>query len=277
MKTSPLPRGGRLLAGMLTCLLGVASASVDDVPRGTLTVDRDLLRVGTRSQLNWQIEYPAPVTSVIEIITPNIIKPKKDLRMRVRVLGASFQQAKSNNGHGNNADGVDSSNPGKGGGGPNGAIDLSNGVDDELKGISSVFLPVEVMWSKNSASWSRIFYGYQTGVNPSAVILDTTVKNNDTINFGGRGWRDGAWLPLYHTAAATKNLVMLKNGDRVPSTVPALNGTAIESFLKPYMDTSTKKVKIGDRDLILLMELGQTNPSNSGFDLQDLVVLVTFE
>jgi hypothetical protein len=36
-------------------------------------------------------------------------------------------------------------------------------------------------------------------------------------------------------------------------------------------------VKIGDRDLILLMELGQTNINNSGFDLQDLVVLVTFE
>ena len=43
------------------------------------------------------------------------------------------------------------------------------------------------------------------------------------------------------------------------------------------MDTTTKKVKIGNRDLILLMELGQTNPNNSGFDLQDLVVLVTFE
>ena len=70
---------------------------------------------------------------------------------------------------------------------------------------------------------------------------------------------------------------MLKNGDRVPSTVPALNGNSIESFLKPYMNTSTKTVQIGDRDLILLMELGQTSPSSSGFDLQDLVVLVTFE
>jgi hypothetical protein len=43
------------------------------------------------------------------------------------------------------------------------------------------------------------------------------------------------------------------------------------------MNSSTKTVKIGDRDLILLMELGQTNTTASGFDLQDLVVLVTFE
>ena len=48
---------------------------------------------------------------------------------------------KSNNGHGNNADGVDSSNPGKGNGGPNGSVDQScpaggTCVDDE-KGTGS--------------------------------------------------------------------------------------------------------------------------------------------
>ncbi len=46
---------------------------------------------------------------------------------------------KSNNGHGNNADGVDSSNPGQGKGGPNGTVDTScpeggTCVDDETKG-----------------------------------------------------------------------------------------------------------------------------------------------
>jgi len=37
----------------------------------------------------------------------------------------------SNNGHGNNTDGVDSSNPGQGNGGPNGEVDPSGGMDDE--------------------------------------------------------------------------------------------------------------------------------------------------
>jgi hypothetical protein len=36
-----------------------------------------------------------------------------------------------NNGHGNNLDGVDSSNPSNGNGGPNGTVDPSGGVDDE--------------------------------------------------------------------------------------------------------------------------------------------------
>ena len=238
MNTPLLNRGGRLMAGILSCLIAIGSSLAADtnVPTGTLTVNRDLLRVGTKSQLTWDIDYPAPaVTSVIDIVPPNIIKPKKDLTMKVRVLGASFQES-----------------------------------------IIS-FLPVEVMMSKNNASWTRVFYGLQSLVLPNLVVSSTSVKKGDTINIGGRGYRDGSWLSLYNTAQTTKNLVMLKNGDRVPVEVPALNGTSIESFLKPYMDSTTKKVKIGDRDLILLMELGQTDPNNSGFDLQDLVVLVTFE
>lgn len=40
---------------------------------------------------------------------------------------------KNNNGHGNNIDGVDVSNPGNGHGGPNGQVDPSGTVDDEKK------------------------------------------------------------------------------------------------------------------------------------------------
>jgi hypothetical protein len=205
-----------------------------EIPRGTLNVDSTLVRAGSRSQIDWNIEYPAGVTDVIEIVTPNIIKPKETLKMRVRVLGASFQQA-----------------------------------------VNS-YLPVEVMWSKNNSSWARLFYGTQTAVNPSTVVLDTTVKKGDTVNFGGRGYRSG-WLPLYNTSAASPNLIMLKNGDKVPSTTPAFQQGLIESFLTPYLGSDKKTVKIGQRDLIVLLELGQTNPAVSGFDLQDLVILVTFE
>ena len=276
---SPLPpRSGRLLAGILGCLCAIGNVSASEVttPRGTLNVDRDLVRTGTRSQLAWQIEYPAPVTSVVDILPPNIIKPKKDLKMRVRILGAALRDAKANNGHGNNVDGVDSSNPGQASDGPTGAVDPSSGFDDERRAIRHLF-PVELLWSKNSPAWISIFSGYQTEVDPTKVVLETTVKTSDTINFGGRCWRGGSWLPLYDTVRPTSNLVMLKNGDKVPTTVPALNGSLIERFLKPYMNTSTKTVQIGDRDLILLMELDQTKTSASGFDLQDLVVLVTFE
>lgn len=42
-------------------------------------------------------------------------------------------KTKNNNGHGNNVDGVDVSNPGQGGGGPNGIEDPSGEIDDEMK------------------------------------------------------------------------------------------------------------------------------------------------
>jgi hypothetical protein len=45
--------------------------------------------------------------------------------------GADTTGTHNNNGHGNNEDGVDSSNPGQGSGGPNGQTDTNGGVDDE--------------------------------------------------------------------------------------------------------------------------------------------------
>lgn len=50
-----------------------------------------------------------------------------------QVLLVNFSKKHSNNGHGNNLDGVDCSNPGQGHGGPNGEVDLSGGVDDEKR------------------------------------------------------------------------------------------------------------------------------------------------
>ena len=284
MKSSQLLRPLLAAAGMLAfaSLSGIAPAadtatSDTSIPHGPLSINSDWILAGTKAQLAWQIDFPAPVNKLVDVVPPNVIKPKKDLKMKVRVLGASIQEAKSNNGHGNNADGVDSSNPGNGNGGPNGAIDLSNGIDDELKGGKVKYLPVEVLWSLNGASWSRLFYGTQPSVNPSKAVLETTVSSGSSINFAGRGWRDSAWLPLYNTAASTSNLVVLKNGDQAPLAMTALSGSAIASFLSPYMDPVTKIMKIGDRDLILLVELDQANPSVSGFDLQDLVILVTFD
>ena len=49
------------------------------------------------------------------------------------VLLVTFATKHPNNGHGNNLDGVDSSNPGQGHGGPNGMVDPSGGVDDEIR------------------------------------------------------------------------------------------------------------------------------------------------
>ncbi len=50
-----------------------------------------------------------------------------------QLLLVTFSKKHPNNGHGNNLDGVDVSNPGQGSGGPNGEIDPSGDIDDERK------------------------------------------------------------------------------------------------------------------------------------------------
>jgi hypothetical protein len=59
--------------------------------------------------------------------------------------------------------------------------------------------------------------------------------------------------------------------------VPEYNAPSLESFLRPYLDT-TGKVKIGPMDVIVFMELTHSSgqKSESGYDLQDMVLLVTF-
>jgi len=69
-------------------------------------------------------------------------------------------QTWGNNGHGNNQDGVDSSNPGNGGGGPNGANDPSGEFDDEIPGRNPTANPRAVVEScfnfmRSYTSWSK--------------------------------------------------------------------------------------------------------------------------
>lgn len=78
---------------------------------------------------------PMSVLVLMELGSTNRNKPCFDYQDMVLLVTFSAQH--SNNGHGNNLDGVDSSNPGKGKGGPTGlnntGQDPSGGVDDERR------------------------------------------------------------------------------------------------------------------------------------------------
>lgn len=269
MKLHHSPRGGRTLILGIACLglTGQAFAQ-NEIPRGTLTVDNSLVRVGTQSQLSWKIQYPENVADIVDISTESIA-PKEELQLRVRVLGAKL---KSNKGHGNNVDGMDSSNTGNK---STNTTDQSGAVDDESSGTLIADQPLEVVWSKNKSSWQRIFYGSQSTVVPTDVVLDTVVAKGDTVDFGARGYLT-SWLPLYCTSSNCRNLIVLKNGDRTPPQIASKQYGQIEGFLKPYLSTDAKTVKIGPTELLILVELDQTEPLAVGFDFQDLGLLVTF-
>lgn len=73
---------------------------------------------------------PLSVLIMMELGQTNHSSPCFDYQDMVLLV--SFSSGHPNNGHGNNLDGVDSSNPGQGHGGPNGMVDPSGGVDDEI-------------------------------------------------------------------------------------------------------------------------------------------------
>ncbi|MCW1921636.1 hypothetical protein OKA05_03670 [Luteolibacter arcticus] len=74
---------------------------------------------------------PLSVLLVMELAQTSHSSPCFDYQDQVVLV--SLSRKHPNNGHGNNLDGVDSSNPGQGSGGPNGAVDPSGGYDDEMR------------------------------------------------------------------------------------------------------------------------------------------------
>lgn len=231
MKTPHTPRGGRLITSLLASLCSIHSAfAADAIPTGKLNVDRSLVRVGTRSQLDWQIAYPDAQLVPVKLI------PTTKVRMRVRTLGVAFQSGKT-------------------------------------------LLPFEGSWKINSTSWSVFFKGSAPSVVPTKVLVEQIVEANDTIRFRARGGANAtgsSWYSYHETNNNDQYAVVLKNGDAPPSYAPAYNQGNVKSFLSPYLD-STGKIKIGEQDLIILWEGSTAAPGTTYFDMQDLVVLVSFE
>lgn len=220
--------------GLLACISTINSAfAAAAIPTGSLTVDRSVLRVGSLSQLGWQITYPSKINDLVDVTTTGTIVPKSTMKMKVRTLGVAFQSG-------------------------------------------ATLLPVEGSWSKNSSTFTRFFYGIGTVVLPTNILIDTTVNKNDKINFGGRGWSGSSWYTFHSTGGFDQYVTVLKNGDSAPSYAPAYNQSSAKSFLSPYIDGSGR-IKIGSQDLILLWECSTAAPGTTYFDMQDLVVLVTFE
>lgn len=125
-----------------------------------------------------------------------------------------------------------------------------------------------------SGNYSRFFYDRQNNVNPTKIMYTRLVRKGEVINFKSRCNSGSSWKPYYSTETTNQNVAALANGDDPPNYTPAFSQGNVESYLRPYMDANGR-MKLGPLDVIYLFELGQAQ-INSGFDMQDLVLLVTF-
>lgn len=214
------------------------NATVPLMPSGWLSAYPTVVQTGTKPTLTWGINYPSIVKDYITITVPATITTKEKLDCEVRVLGA----------------GVTAGN--------------SSGY---------TFVPTEAQISDNGGSYTRIFYGTNLNVNPNTVVWSKkNMAKNRTLRFGGRYYYNNSWGNTYTSTSSSQNVRTLVNGDTPPSNIPQWNAPSLEEFLRPYLDPSGR-VKIGPMDVIVFMELTHTNQSDPGYDLQDMVLLVTFK
>lgn len=215
-------------------------SAIPSVPYGSITAFPTIVKTGTHPTLTWTISHPAVVQEFVTIEQPATIVPKQTLTCEVRVLGA----------------GVTASSSGS---------------------TSYTFVPTEAQVSYGGGSYGSVFSDTNLKVNPSKVVYTKEVTEGQPIRFGGRYNYNGVLGPYFNSQSGTKNVRTLVNGERPPTTYPLHTAPTLESFIKPYLDEAGN-VSIGPMDVIVFMELTHTDAqaADPGYDLQDMVLLVTF-
>jgi hypothetical protein len=259
---------GILLAATPAFLLPFAAAqSIPSVPVGSLTAFPTIVQTGTKPTLTWDIQYPAIVKDYVEIVGSSTIRAKEKLDVEVRVLGNGVTVSATGS---NTFSWVNAQ-----------ALLSFNSTSSSIVSASNSTPPSRNNPSSNTGSsfgYSQIFYGTNLNVNPNTVVWSrSNMMPNQTIRFGGRYYYSNAWGSTYTTSNSNTNVRTLVNGDTPPTIIPMYSAPSLEDFIRPYLD-SGGKVRIGPMDVIVFMELthSASQQTDPGYDLQDLVLLVTF-
>ncbi|MEN9974642.1 MAG: hypothetical protein RLZZ282_648 [Verrucomicrobiota bacterium] len=206
------------------------------VPVGVLSANQNVVQTGTNPVLTWNILYPSKVSDLVVVQPPGTLLLQSSMYVTVEMVGTSVTKT-----------GTAPSTP----------------------------IATEARVSLNGGSYEQLFYGTQADVKPAAPLYTKKVEPNNKIDFGGNYVENGVSGPFYTSNSANRQIVTLVNGDTPPTTFPLYQSSTLGNHLKPFLN-GAGKVNIGPLSVLVLMELGQTNHNNRGFDLQDQVLLVTF-
>ena len=209
------------------------------IPVGTLDAYPTLVQTGTHPTLTWDIQYPESARDIITCDPDDpVIKPKVDLCLELRVVGASYQ----------------------------------TGWDKKGRPVYG-YLQAEA--SGDSGQWVQFFYDTQNKVKPNFSYGYGSLRAGSALRLRARAYSGSYWLDWVSTESAQGRVVALVHGDSLPD-LPAFNQDRIQCFLKPYVNGGGF-VNIGPKDVLFLFELDQTDPNHIGYDLQDMAILGTFD
>lgn len=117
--------------------------------------------------------------------------------------------------------------------------------------------------------------GQKLSISPPADLSNISVAADTTLTVQGEALPIGSCEALFAKSNESLNQVLaLTNGASVPEYAPYDDQPSIKSFLSTYIN-SDQKITIANNEVIFLFELGGTDPSDSTFDMQDLVILAT--
>jgi hypothetical protein len=214
------------------------SSSDPIIPVGTLVAAPNVVLEGESAQLNWNIMYPLTISDVVTITPPGQLTLLDQYYVDVQIVGSTVTTC------------------------------------DYGKTPTTNAYPTDARISVSGGSYFQLFYGTSADVDSSKILYSKKLNKGTTLNFGGRYVLNGAWSNFYTTKSSNMQVVALRNGDTPPTYLPLYQQATLANYLKPYLDSSGK-VKLGPMSVLIVMELGQTDRSQSCFDLQDQVLLVT--
>ncbi len=152
-----------------------------------------------------------------------------------------------------------------------------------------IFAPAKAKYFSNGTVLfdKNYSYTFEKGEKDQSDAQKFRIWEGDVLNFGMKGYsnQSGDYLRWTGTSRNTTGHTMmaLRNGDEFPSYTPMGDDGDVESFLQGYLDSETNRVSIGPKDIIYIAELDRlqtfsesNDPADKGYDMQDLVFLVTF-
>jgi hypothetical protein len=131
-------------------------------------------------------------------------------------------------------------------------------------------LPVKATVTIGDSFEKEVFNGTASKVDRNEVLFERFVPGGTKVGLKAKG---SSWSTR---SSDGNHVVALTNGMSAPNYAPALNQGDIVSFLSNVYDSETKKVTIGDSDVIYLGELYSTRTGSSWYDMQDVVVHIHY-
>lgn len=227
-----------IMPGQAAAQQASSASRIPATPDGLLNAYPSVVQTGTKPTLSWNILYPSKVSDLVEIDPPGTLIATDTVYASVQIVGSKAGTV-------TNASGTQSS------------------------------IPTDARLSYNGGTYSQIFYGSQSDVDPADRLFIKKMQPGDTIDFGGRTVQNDTWTPFYTSRSSNFQVVSLTHGQTPPTRFNLSQSPTLNSFLRPYLDASGN-VNIGPLSVLVLMELGTNERNDPSFDLQDQVLLVTF-